>query len=293
MATSVSEFAWQRQRLWSQAANRLKARYERARSWLLGLSVAGAVLAAAAVVADLSSSLGRGLSFAAALAVGFAGIVGARTGQEAVRDWTRARSVSEAIKSEVYVRLLELGPYADPKRDEALDTRVAALEDDASSLVAQLGDGDPAQRPLPAVHDVASYLDQRVNDQIVTFYRPRAAELAGKVRTFRRVEVLLAAAAAVLAAVAGTWGANSVAVWVPVVTTVTAAVTSHVATARYEFLLAEYVRTADELERIRDRRGSAATFSDEELVRHAEEVISAQNQAWMAKLTGRAEDAKP
>jgi hypothetical protein len=289
VATSVSEYAWQQQRRWSQAANRLKRRYERARAWLLGLTVAAATLAAAAVVADLSSGVGKALSFAAALASAFAALVGGRANRDAVRDWTRARSVSEAIKSEVYVRLLQLGPYADPGPDTTLDTRVAAFESDAAALLPQLPDPEPATRPLPDVHDVASYLEQRVNGQVTTFYRPRAAELAHKLRTFRRVELALAGAAAVLAAIAGTWGEDTVAVWVPVVTTVAAAVTSHVATARYEFLLADYLRTADELERIRDRRGTAARFTDEELVRHAEEVISAQNQAWMAKLTRSAE----
>jgi hypothetical protein len=45
------------------------------------------------------------------------------------------------------------------------------------------------------------------------------------------------------------------------------------------------VRTADELERVRDRRGSATQLTGEELIQHAEHVISVQNEGWMAKLT--------
>jgi hypothetical protein len=94
----------------------------------------------------------------------------------------------------------------------------------------------------------------------------------------------------VLAAAAGTWEQDVVAVWVPVVTTVGAAVTAHAAAARYEYLLVEYLRTTEELERMRDRRGPASKLTDEQLVRKAEEVISVQNEGWMAKLTSDDED---
>jgi hypothetical protein len=69
------------------------------------------------------------------------------------------------------------------------------------------------------------------------------------------------------------------------VTTVGAAITAHAAAARYDYLLVEYLRTAEELERLRDRRGSASNLTDEALVKKAENIISVQNQGWMAKLT--------
>ncbi|MFD6612917.1 hypothetical protein ACFWD1_29030 [Micromonospora chalcea] len=53
---------------------------------------------------------------------------------------------------------------------------------------------------------------------------------------------------------------------------------------RYSYMLLEYSRTVDELERIRDRRGRFASMNDEDLVQHAETVISIQNEGWMAKL---------
>jgi hypothetical protein len=108
----------------------------------------------------------------------------------------------------------------------------------------------------------------------------------------RRIEVALGGGGAVLAAAAGTWEQDAVAVWVPVVTTVGAAVTAHAAAARYEYLLVEYLRTAEELERVRERRGSASKLTDEELARKAEDVISVQNQGWMAKLTSE-DDQQP
>ena len=80
------------------------------------------------------------------------------------------------------------------------------------------------------------------------------------------------------------------AVWVPVVTTVSGALAAHIAATRYEFLLVEYARTAAQLERLRDGRQTLtdpdqAAYADDEFVAQCERVISDQNEAWMAKLS--------
>jgi hypothetical protein len=84
--------------------------------------------------------------------------------------------------------------------------------------------------------------------------------------------------------VAGVIDSESWAVWVPVLTTISAAVTAHAAAERYEFLVVEYLRTARELERLRRARSHVGGLSDEEFVRACEHVISLQNEGWMAKL---------
>ena len=68
-------------------------------------------------------------------------------------------------------------------------------------------------------------------------------------------------------------------------TTAGAAVAVHVAAERYEFLWVEYSRSAGELQRLADRRTApdGRQLSDQELVMKCEDVISVQNQAWMAK----------
>jgi hypothetical protein len=62
-------------------------------------------------------------------------------------------------------------------------------------------------------------------------------------------------------------------------------VTAYVASQRYEFLWIEYSRTASELRRLLERRTAAdgGQLSGAELVGECEQVISVQNQAWMAK----------
>lgn len=81
----------------------------------------------------------------------------------------------------------------------------------------------------------------------------------------------------VVAAVSAT---DTVAVWVPVVTTIAGSVAAYVGVERYEFLLVEYLRTAARLRRLRDRQPRDGAF-----VKACEDLIGAQNDAWLARMT--------
>jgi hypothetical protein len=286
---SAVDRAWQQQSVWSQVANRLKADLQGNRRIVLAMTVLGALLSAGAVVADLDSTAGKALAALGGTSVGFAAIARGRAGAATIRDWTRARSVSEALKSEVYVYLAGVGVYATSAGDRILEERTATIEDDAADLAPRKAGVEPVRRELPPVTDAATYLDERVGGQISDYYRPRAADLQRKLARIRAAQLGLSVVAVLAAAVAAFTESDAVAVWVPVLTTVAGAVATHAAAERYEYLLVEYVRTADELERLRDRRGSAAAMSDEALIRAAEHVISVQNEGWMAKLTSSAD----
>ena len=101
--------AWEQQSVWSQVANRLKRDLQRSRIRVLTLTVFGAVLSAAAVVAGLDSGAGKALAALGGAAMGLAALDGARVGKDAVQQWTRARSVAEELKSEVYLYLTGVG----------------------------------------------------------------------------------------------------------------------------------------------------------------------------------------
>jgi len=281
----VTEWAWQRQSVWSQTANKLKAGPSRARTAQLVLTVAAAALA-------LAGSQLKGTSFAASLALGITaalalavvGLLRGLTNPEQVRRWTRARSVSEAIKTEVYTFLSGTDPYAGADRETRLEAEIQRLEQEAANLSAYSRGIQPAARPLPPVHDLQSYLEYRVRDsQLRDYYDKNAKELEDRIRQLKVVQIALALVAAGLAAVAAV--APSVAAWAAVATTAGGAVTAYVASQRYEFLWIEYNRTASELRRLLERRTApdGRPLSDAELVSASEEVISVQNQAWMAK----------
>jgi hypothetical protein len=275
--------AWEQQSIWSQVASRLKRDLQRYRIRVLTLSVIGAVLSAAAVVAGLDSGLGKVLAALGGAAMGLAALGRARLGKDAVQRWTRARSVAEELKSEVYLHLAGVSA-------NRLEEHIDALVDDAADLAPLKLGVAPKARELPAVRDLESYVRHRLDDQIDTYYRPKAVELQRKSDRIRTAQQWLAGLGVVAATAAAIWETDAVAVWVPVLTTIGAALAAYGAAERYDFQVVEFLRTADQLERLRDRRGAAASMSDEELIRAAEQVISIQNDGWMAKLSSVPED---
>lgn len=226
----------------------------------------------------------RVLAGAAALGAGALPLLRPRWSGSALQNWTRARSVSEGLKSEVYLWLAHAGPYRADAGEDLLRSRTeAVLAHGADLLRWQLGLA-PGVRDLPPVHDPASYFVVRVGQQIEEYYRPRARRLAEVVTRFRRLELALSLIAAGVAAYAAA-ADTSLAPWIAAVTTVGTAVATHVAASRFEYQLIEYLRTAAELDRLRGR--AEATSDPDELaalVAAAESVISVENQAWMAKL---------
>jgi hypothetical protein len=278
---------WDQQSIWSQTANRMKASIDRARSAGLMLTVGGAILATlAAQLPDGKRTLTAALAVTAAVFVGLVPVLRPRYSGRALRDWTRARSVSEALKSEIYLYLAGAGDYRGADRDYRFKARTDKAQQQAADLLQHTVDLAPVQRRLPDVCDYSSYLKVRVGGQVDDYYRPRARRLGARLRQFRRVEVGLAVTGVVLGALAASFAQWNVSAWIAVVTTISGAVAAHVGATRYEYQLIEYLRTADELNRL--RRDAAATTSPTEvdqLILQSERVISIQNEGWMAKLS--------
>jgi hypothetical protein len=267
---------WDRQSVWSQTADRLKSKVRNWRNAGLGLSLAGAVLATAAVAVGLDDALGTILAAAGGFAVAVAGLTRPFGSHEAVQDWTRARSVAEGIKIEVFCYLTGAGAYGETDCDERLRTEFDALERNASALERHLNGLVAARRDPPTVSDPDTYVEFRLEPQI-RWYRGKAKELEPRARQFSWLQFGLGILGAVLAAMAGATDEENIAIWVPVVTTLGAALAAHAAAERYDFLVVEYLRTASELERL----GRAPR--DPGFVKQCESVIAAQNQAWMGK----------
>jgi hypothetical protein len=284
-AIPAVEWAWRRQSIWSQTADKLKAGPHLLWGIRMGLTAAAAALAlAGSQLKTVSLPASIALATAAALALATAGLIRGRQNVEQVRRWTRARSVSEAIKTEVFLFLTQSDRYDTPDRERLLEAEVQRLEYETGDLQRYTDGVQAKDRPLPAIHDVDSYLEVRVRQsQLDGYYEPKARLLRQRLRILKTLEVTLALTAAALAAVAAI--SPSVGAWAAVATTVGGTVAAYVASERYEFLWIEYGRTASELRRLLDRRTAAdgRSLSGSELVAECEQVISVQNQAWMAK----------
>jgi hypothetical protein len=132
------------------------------------------------------------------------------------------------------------------------------------------------------VSDVDSYLTHRVDDQIDSYYRPRASRYEQRVRRLRAAGDALSVVAVVLGALAAAFDVTELAAWVPVVTTTGAAVVAHIAASRYDHQIIEFLRTARQLESLRDSR-TANGMTDPAFVDACEAAISVENQGWMAR----------
>ena len=277
------QWAWAQQRIWSQTANRLKRRLDRARLTALLLAIATAILAVAAdQIGGLSEPAGRVLSAAAAITAGLATFVQRRVSTDQIRDWTRARSASEGLKTEVFSYLAGGTEYTgnDPDRHLAAETRT--IVDAVGDIRRHALDITPDSKPVPPVHDVGSYIAARVDDQIDRYYTPKAALYQTRVQRLRLVGDVLGVATVVLAAIAAAFHLGGLAAWVPVATTIGTSIAAYVAAARYDHLVIEYLRTAQRLEHLRreyhDNPTAAAAFIDA-----CENAISVENQGWMAR----------
>ncbi|GLF97919.1 DUF4231 domain-containing protein [Streptomyces yaizuensis] len=279
---------WDQQSVWSQTANHLKVSVERARSGALGLVLVAAVLGtAASQTMDVTSWLGPLLAFAAACAAGAAPFAAQRGGPARLSDWIRARAVSEALKAEVYQSLTGVGDYQD--RDGAgalLAERAARYRTDATDLVRHTTGVEPVTRPLPAVTGIDSYVEQRLRRQIDTYYRPKSAFMLRRFEQISRAELALGVLGAVLAAAAGAFAVDRIAAWVAVAASLAIAVTAHGIAQRYAYQHLEFLRTAEQLERLLEEWTDRPVRTPEaaaDLVTACEHAISIQNESWMIR----------
>jgi hypothetical protein len=277
---------WREQSVWSQTANRMKARIEHARLGALLIVVTVAVCATGATALHGSAPvMGRVLAGAAALGSAVLPLLRPAWSGVRLKDWTRVRSVSEAFKADVYLWLAGAGPFAEDPHAVVLRERTDRLRRDAADLLPQRTGLEPVKRNLPAVHDLPSFFAVRVRSQYEDYYRAKVAFIAGRIRRFRLAEIGLGVLGAALGAAAAAVGA-SFAGWIAVLATAGTALSVHVAATRYEFQLIEFSRTAEELRQIGVAAAADGIGADElkALAVRAERVISVENQGWMAKL---------
>src|SRR5690242_10507258 len=175
----VAEWAWQRQSIWSQTANKLKAGPHLALVFRMGFTVAAAAMAlAGSQLKAVSLPASIVLAIAAALAMATVGVLRGLQDVEHMRRWTRARSVSEALKTEVFMFLSHAGAYDSPERERLLEAEVQRLENETGDLYRYTEGVEPVARLLPAVRDVDSYLNVRVRQsQLKEYYEPNARRL--------------------------------------------------------------------------------------------------------------------
>src|SRR5919109_4972307 len=191
---------WQKQRVWSTAADRLKRDITWARAIALGLLIAGAILQTAASQVP-NESVKTALHVVGVLVLAAAPVIQQfKLGTERLRAWIRARSVSEGLKAETYLYLMGVPPYAADGRDARLLEKMQSILDKAKDLAAHTALVEPLPSAPPQITDIEMYIEQRINQQITDYYRLQARKMAQGVKIFRELELYFSLAAALLGA---------------------------------------------------------------------------------------------
>jgi hypothetical protein len=269
-------------------ASLTKQKYMQWRTLALVMVIAAAATGTLANQID-SSLVRRGLSFAGAALMALLALVGrSKISPDNMREWIRARSASEGLKTEVYQFVTRCGPYREGDPFTTLSERVLAITDGVKDLNRYVAGIDPAAGSAPQdPMSIEAYLAERVNDQTTNYYRKKAASEARLVSTLRTMESVLAIAGALLGAWASVVDQAAVAPWGAVITTAIAAIAAHLAAGRHELQVTTYTATALQLERLssrfkdahRERPPTAAEI--DRLVTACEAAISVENQGWM------------
>jgi hypothetical protein len=303
---SAEEEAWNEHVGWSKAANRLKARRTKSRSLVLYLTVVGAALQTlAGTVPWATVRVTAGIAGTIALAV-VPILAGYFLKPEETRKWLRARSISEGIKSEVYTFCAGGAPYDGEAAPALLTAKYREIRDWGKDMVRERAIVGAQAAKAPGKLTTDEYLARRIHQQIEDYYLKKGEENAAMAERFRFAEVVLAALAAVLSAVA-TFVANDrshtvyvgfqLGPWVAVLTTIGGSIAAYAAASRYDFQATTFYATAAQLKDLaRDWSDSGATQPSQAwstFVRRCEEVISAENRGWMAKLEPQSDTAAP
>jgi len=291
---SLVESAWRDQAIWSETANRLKTELS---TWRCRAAVAGVLGAFLETLAGALAGLGDAwwwpralLALAGAVILAVVPYVArTKTTKDQVRAWARARSTSEALKETIYRYLVGAPPFAPEPAPAALVARCLAVKEKVRDLGGLAAAIDPPRKERPLTLTPEGYAEKRATDQIENYYRPKARQNALAAQRLHNLEFFLGLVAVALGAASGLQWLSGLAPWVAVVTTAGAAVTAHLAAARYDHQAMIYFATADRLTGLRDEwlasSDRLAPARVAKLVDDSEHAISTENEAWLAEWT--------
>jgi Protein of unknown function (DUF4231)/SMODS and SLOG-associating 2TM effector domain 1 len=235
-----------RQAMWSSVANRLKAKYDRARQVTFALSIVAALLAT--IASQLENKPRLYLSVTSAVMLGLVSFLSARLlGSVRASAWVRARAASEALKREGFKFASSAVPYNDPAtRDSLLNEEREKIERDVEDLLGEAvpasGKGSVPRSLLPP----EGYIETRVRGQVEKYYEPKAETYRRAASTLRTVEFGLSLVAAIITAAVGVAGKElfglrfDFVALTAVLTTIAGAIIAHIEASRYDFLVMTY-----------------------------------------------------
>ena len=207
------------------------------------------------------------------------------------RNWTLARSIAEALKTESYKFITKVAPYNDDDASRRLLEKSKTVFGDFPLGSATLIDDDEKVRNLP--HEWLSmddYLTLRVEEQI-RYYERSAAGNHDKHSRLHKLVVILAGVGVVLGTLStAADGFERASAWIAVIGTISAAISSHIFSNRYEFQAQSFEVTARHLRYVLSEWGITKEADREsragDFINAFESAISVENRRWVAEWQG-------
>jgi len=295
-AASIAE-VWSQARAWDQTSVKLKRSQNAVRGVALSFGLAGAACGTAVGLPYEWSLFGAGgreiLAGAAAALVGLAGYIGRELlTPDRETEWSRSRLLAEALQREVWRALMRVSPYDAEGAGVALVERAERYLENIGLPKAPVVEPDTS---VPAANTIEDYIAKRVRGQI-GYYERTAARHQRRLGWYRRTTFLLGALA-VLAGLGGMKEAG-LALWVPVITTASAAVVALRQAGRLQDLVPLFQETAVQLRFLVARWEDEAALrsqwlaSDETdklreaestFVNTCETILARENESWRAE----------
>ncbi len=298
MTEDVLGLVWGRYRTWAATSRAAKAPLKRWRKLVLLLIVAGAVFGTLSeqtrswelsLVVEKMPSVVCGLLSAVALALATF-FTRTKLSTESERRWVRARSAAEGFKALAFLYATQVPPYEKENRQKNLLSEEIELRKNVKDIIpASLPDTEKFKGMPPENLSVEDYINLRVKEQRDKFYIPKAQKHNAILEKSHQWSFWLGAIATILGVIAALFPDGMTAGWVPVLSTVTAAIASYFYAERHEQLALVYQTTADRLESLVAEWNTAPANKRDpvEFIKSCEAAISTENRAWMAKYIRR------
>lgn len=297
---SALTYIWRQYLTWSTTSRSYKNEVTRWRNRVLLLSVVGAILGTLSQQLSLWESIPSWFTRTLGFLSGAALVLAAYFGKEVFSPdpetkAVRARAAAEAFKSEAYLLATGTPPYDTATTTEELFEKTEKVRKTVENIAALPITPHERKKEVPsAPMSVDDYISQRVDQQINEFFLPEAKANEKKVATSRALSFSLGALAVVLGLLSAKYA--SVAGWIAVIGTITAAIAARQYAGRYQFLIVSYQATAERLEWLKtrwdiERKTQGGAASPHRFILACEQVLSTENSAWMAQWTKKADDS--
>lgn len=302
-ASAGLRYIWARFKTWDETANKRNRVLKRWRKLVLIFIVSGAfcgVLSSnlASTSTDALVYASQVLAFASTVLIALASYAGSEIlTDELEKSQIKSRAAAESFKSESFLYMFRVPPY-DNYREQVVFDRINELEKVTEGLIHIPIKEKKEVEGLPAGEmTIDKYIQERIKDQIYGYFNKKIEGLEKKHRRGKNFTLFFGFIGVILGALSATGMgfAKHTSAWIAFVTSASAAVSSFMATNRYQYLISTYQATSNRLQMLLARWEETANKSEDEarrFVLSVESELQRENQAWVNELSKKQAEEK-